>query len=268
MTYFLNLNRELTELINFNRVAAPNYDQTSIEEIEQVSRLTSSIPNLAAIKTSVTNFASYVKDAKDVHNIVGNARSSLSSILGKLQTLREIAVFGQNTTLTEELRTEYGAMMINEVKSILTAANQHSFQDTKLLTGNFTGRDFQIGPAQSDTLTLSFSGSTPYDLGLGDLSIENYSSAALSTESIDNAIAQISSSMSALSEYSQSLQSVLDKNNMSLIRMSDDDIENLSVKISSPRGTEREFRSLSATDITTFLYSENSFAKSTLSIKL
>jgi flagellin len=144
-------------------------------------------------------------------NNVGDAKSVLSIAEGGLMNVSEILL-----TIKEKIsQSTNGTFGADELQAVVTQVNdylaeigdivnQTKFSDNKLLSNNFTGKAFQIGPDAGDILTVSITQSlASNDLGLNGITTANVTTYIAS---VDKAINLVSTQI----QYVGSLSNRLD----------------------------------------------------------
>ncbi|MCL6617674.1 MAG: flagellin [Anoxybacillus ayderensis] len=159
------------------------------------------------------------RNALDAISLIQTAEGALGSIHSILQRMRELAVQAANGTNTSDDRGH----IQNEVDQLLTEidriAKNTTFNGTVLLSGGFSGVQFQIGANGGESIQLSISGVGTNDLGINGLSggastsLKTLSGAANAISTIDTAIEKISTIRGKLGAYQNRLEHTI--NNLS-----------------------------------------------------
>lgn len=261
MAFFVHLSNELDSLVNLARQSTSTIDTLDIQAPNGEAAVYSELANYDAIQTNLSLESGYLNDAKNAHQVLSDASQGISSITQNLAYLREITVFGENTALTVEQRTTWGAILHETLDEILQTSNQYTYDDVKLLDGSYTEQSFTYGEKTTNTLEINLSDITPNGLGIHDINIDNFENSRLATIAIDEALNQIASASTTVSQQKTQLDSHLASRHISFVNLTDDEIVNLNLNIVSDGKTFSNRRSISSDVITTYLYSQNILLK-------
>jgi len=148
-----------------------------------------------------------INNTGDAKSVLAIAEGGLLKISDILITIKEKASQATNGTFGSD---ELGAISIqvndylNEVDDIIA---QTKFSQTKLLSGNFTNKQFQIGPDAADQITVSLDRLlSSADFGLNTLTTLNVGSGA-TIASVDAAINTISLELQKVGSLTNRLDS-------------------------------------------------------------
>lgn len=150
------------------------------------SKLESSINSLKTSSQSI----SYAQGA------LNTASGGLDSQLSNLQRARELALQASNGTLSDSDRANLQQEFSQTIDAVDTTASQTSFAGNNLLDGSFTS-SVVTGESGSST-SLSVNSSSASSLGVDSLDISTQAGAEDALESIDSAIAQVSSQQASI----------------------------------------------------------------------
>lgn len=106
-----------------------------------------------------------IRNANDGVSLAQTTEAALNEVGSSLQRLRELAVQAANDTNSSSDRAALQAEAEQLVSEIDRIATQTTFNGRKVLDGSFTGRTFQIGANQGDTLSVSIKSSRAFNLG-------------------------------------------------------------------------------------------------------
>lgn len=120
------------------------------------------------------------------------ADGALSSTTDSLQQLRDLAVQASNGTLNQDDRANLQKQFDQVLGQIDDIARDTNFNGTNLLDGSFN-QSVQTGANKGDSTDVSIGSATANALGISSTNISTQASAQDALESIDNAIAQVSS---------------------------------------------------------------------------
>lgn len=150
-----------------------------------------------------------VRNANDGISLAQTAEGALQETTNLLQRMRELAVQSSNGTNTTEDRASLDAEFGQLIEEIDRIANETSFNNTKLLDGNFSAVKFQIGADAGQTIDVGIDGATASDLSVDSLSVATFSGAQAAIGSIDSAIAAVDTSRGDLGAVQNRLESTI-----------------------------------------------------------
>ena len=135
------------------------------------------------------------RNANDGISALQTADGSLQEVANLLQRARELSVQSANDSNTADDRTSLNGEIDNILAELDRLANTVAFNNQKLLDGNFSNKQFQIGANANQTISFSISSTQTKDLGaqirVGD-AFSNTVLAALGTITINNTTVVIS----------------------------------------------------------------------------
>ena len=106
-----------------------------------------------------------VRNANDAISLSQTAESALAGTTDLLQRARELAVQSANATNSSTDRTALQAEVTQLVAEIDRIAATTSFNGLKLLDGNFTNKQFQVGAMANETVGVSIANAQASALG-------------------------------------------------------------------------------------------------------
>ena len=166
MSLRINTNVDaLTAYNNLNKTQQSG--STSNERLSSGLRINRAADDAAGLAISqgltsqINGIGQAVRNAQDGINVVQTADGALSETHSILQRMRTLAVQSANDSndnaSRNDIQTEVNALS-TELDKI---ANNTTFNNIKLLDGNFTSKKFQVGYAANDTLDVNITqGST------------------------------------------------------------------------------------------------------------
>jgi flagellin len=107
---------------------------------------------MQARSRAVAQAINNVGDAKSVLSIAEGGLLNVSEIL---MTVREKVAQATNGVFGQEERNAIATQINDYMSEINDIVNQTKFSDQKLLSNQFTGKAFQIGPDAGDNITVS-----------------------------------------------------------------------------------------------------------------
>ena len=112
-----------------------------------------------------------VRNANDAISLSQTAESALAGTTDLLQRARELAVQSANATNSQTDRTALQAEVTQLVAEIDRIATTTSFNGLKLLDGNFSNKQFQVGAMANETVGVTIANAKSSALG-GAASVE------------------------------------------------------------------------------------------------
>jgi flagellin len=162
------------------------------------------------------SIAQAVNNTGDAKSLLGIAEGGLMNISEIMIIIKEKASQATNGTFgPDELNAVLTQVndFLNEIDDIIA---QTKFSDQRLLSGNFTGRFFQIGPDSPDQLDVSIDALvSSADFGLNELTIDNIGTAE-TMKKIEDALTVISMQIQYVGSLSNRLDFKEDVLNISL----------------------------------------------------
>lgn len=95
-----------------------------------------------------------VRNTQDGVSVVQTAEGALTETHSILQRMRDLAVQSANDSNDTSSRTAINAEATQLKAELTRIADKTTFNNVKLLDGNFTGKEFQVGYAAGDTITV------------------------------------------------------------------------------------------------------------------
>lgn len=145
--------------------------QTSLERLSSGLRINGARDDAAGLAIS-ERFTSQIKglnqairNANDAISLSQTAESALAGTTDLLQRARELAVQSANATNSSTDRAALQAEVTQLVAEIDRIASTTSFNGLKLLDGNFTNKQFQVGSQANETVGVSIASAKAASLG-------------------------------------------------------------------------------------------------------
>ena len=144
-----------------------------------------------------------IRNTQDGVSVVQTAEGALTETHAILQRMRDLAVQSVNGSNDGDSRNALNAEATELKKELTRIADKTTFNNVKLLDGSFSGKDFQVGYASGDTITVAISSSgtsgfSAADLGVSALSLATSGGAASAIASLDTAIKSVSTARANL----------------------------------------------------------------------
>jgi len=146
------------------------------------------------------------RNSQDSISLIQTAEGALNETHSILQRMRELSVQAANDTNVAADRTAIKTEIDELNKEITRISNQTEFNTQKLLDNSFSGKQFQIGANNGQTITLSISGMSATALGVNGIAVTNTTVANAAVSSIDAAITRVSTERSKLGAYQNRLE--------------------------------------------------------------
>ena len=176
-----------------------------------------------------------IRNTQDGVSVVQTAEGALTETHAILQRMRDLAVQSVNGSNDGDSRNALNAEATELKKELTRIADKTTFNNVKLLDGSFSGKDFQVGYASGDTITVAISSSgtsgfSAADLGVSALSLATSGGAASAIASLDTAIKSVSTARANLGAMQNRFEHTI--KNLSVTQ------ENLSASESRIRDTD------------------------------
>jgi len=146
------------------------------------------------------------RNSQDSISLIQTAEGALNETHSILQRMRELAVQAGNDTNVAADRTAIKTEIDELNKEINRIAGQTEFNTQKLLDGTFSGKQFQIGANNGQTITLSVNSMAATSLAVDSIAVSTTVTANAAVASIDAAITTVSSERSKLGAYQNRLE--------------------------------------------------------------
>jgi len=140
------------------------------------------------------------QNAEQAKNMVQTAEGFLNEIHNMLGRMRELAVQSASDTVATGDRTSLHAEFAKLREEIGRIATSAEYNNSALLDGTFTDKQFQVGPnGESDnTITFSILGVAPTDMSIDTTDISTLAGAVSAMTELTTAIDYVSSVRSGL----------------------------------------------------------------------
>lgn len=149
-------------------------------------------------------------NAQDGQSLIQTAEGAMNEIHSVLQRMRELTVQAKNDTYLQSDRGKIQTEVEQLQCEITRISNQTEFNQMKLLDGSFTGKQFQVGANDGQTIGLAISKCDAASLKVNNIAA-NIGGAAKGSaltnqlKTIDEAISSISTKRSNLGAKSNRL---------------------------------------------------------------
>mgnify|MGYP003958724189 CR=1 FL=1 len=145
--------------------------QTALSRLSSGLRINSAKDDAAGLAISerfnsqIKGLNQAVRNANDAISLSQTAESALAGTTDLLQRARELAVQSANATNSSTDRTALQAEVTQLVAEIDRIATTTSFNGLKLLDGNFSNKQFQVGAMANETVGVSIANAKSSALG-------------------------------------------------------------------------------------------------------
>ena len=186
-----------------NLTSSSNALATSMERLSSGLRINSAKDDAAGLAISnrlnsqVRGLDVGMRNANDAISIAQIAEGAMQEQTNMLQRMRDLTVQATNgANSTSDI-----AALQNEMDSLATEitaiANTTAFGDTKLTSGGYTDKVFQVGHKGGETISVTISSTTAADLAVSSLVLTSAANSG-SLSAIDSAISNIDAQRSKL----------------------------------------------------------------------
>ncbi|MDA9847834.1 flagellin [Luminiphilus sp.] len=145
--------------------------QTALSRLSSGLRINSAKDDAAGLAISerfnsqIKGLNQAVRNANDAISLSQTAESALAGTTDLLQRARELAVQSANATNSSTDRTALQAEVTQLVAEIDRIASTTSFNGLKLLDGNFSNKQFQVGAMANETVGVTIANAKSNALG-------------------------------------------------------------------------------------------------------
>lgn len=232
----LRINQNIAAMNAYrNLTVSENQLSKSLEKLSSGFRINRAADDAAGLvvseglRSQVRGLGVAVRNAQDGISVVQTAEGALTETTAILQRMRDLTLQAQNEGASD---ADAEAAAQEEVDQLLAEldriADTTRFGSTKLLDGNYTDKDFQVGANTGETITVSIGDMSSAAAGLDVAGLSVTSSTALA--SIDAAISEVSSARGELGAIQNRLEHTIA--NLNVAR------ENLAASESRVRDTD------------------------------
>ena len=147
-------------------------------------------------------------NAQDGISCVQTAEGALAEVHDMLQRMNELAIKASNDTMTSVDRGYIDAEVQQLKTEIDRVRSTTTFNEMNLLTGEFTGKNLQVGAEKGQFITISIGNMDCTTLGINDAKVSGTSNAFAQSaiDKIKAALAKVSSQRSDLGAVQNRLE--------------------------------------------------------------
>ena len=191
---------------NTNRMLSSNVKAVvkSTEKLSsgyQVNRAADDAAGLSIsekMRNQIRGINQAVKNSEDGVSLIQTAEGNMNEIHSILQRMGELATKAANDvndtddrqTITDEI-----TQLVTEIDSI---ASKAEFNGTKLLDGDFSGKQLQVGAKEGENMEITIAAMTASGLDVSSLDVTSHDAASSAMTSITDAIKTVSGARSKL----------------------------------------------------------------------
>lgn len=151
-------------------------------------------------------------NAEDGQNLIKTAEGALGEIHSCIQRMRELTVQAANDTNVTSDRVAISCEIQALQDEIDRIASQTEFNTMKLLDGNFTDKNLQVGANKSQNIAFSINEMTTTGLGINSVStgVDTYANATGNIATVNSALDMVSLQRSKLGALQNRLDHTID----------------------------------------------------------
>jgi flagellin len=181
------------------------------------------------------------RNAQDGNNVVGAAEGALTEVHSILQRMRDLAVQSANSgSLDASAQGDIQNEVVSLASELDRISSQTTFNNVKLLDGSFSAKNFQVGYAATDQISVTIDSGTAtkgfsstdlaVQAGLGGVDLSTGAGATAALTLIDAAIQNVSTARGTLGAAQNRFGHIINAVNVA--------VENLSASKSNIKDTD------------------------------
>ncbi|HKK89841.1 MAG TPA: flagellin [Desulfobacteraceae bacterium] len=220
MSFSINTNTTAAYANNYLGTAR-NAMSASLERISTGNQINSAADNASglsiadSLRSQAHGMGQAMRNANDGISVSQIADSSLGDVNNILDTIRTKAIQAADAGQSTESRQAIQADIDSSLKAIDQIAGTTSYNGQKLLSGNFTNKQFQTGTNPGETTDLSIDSTQTTNLGdmeksdgsLADIDVTTAEGARRAMEITDQALEQVGTIRSNIGSSQNQLES-------------------------------------------------------------
>lgn len=204
----LNANRQLS--ITNTNLARSTEKLSSGYRINRASDDAAGLSISEKMRGQIRGLKQASTNAQDGQSLIQTAEGAMNEIHSVLQRMRELTVQAKNDTYLKEDRGKIQTEVEQLQCEITRISNQTEFNQMKLLNGTFSGKQFQVGANDGQTIGIGISKCDAASLGVANIAAnigaaDKGSALTDQLKTIDTAISKISTRRSNLGAKSNRL---------------------------------------------------------------
>ncbi len=188
---------------------------TSMQRLSSGLRINSAKDDAAGLAISnrltsqVNGLNQAIRNANDGISVAQTAEGALDETNTILQRIRTLAVQSANDSYSASDREYMQAEVDELLLEVDRIASSTKFGSQELLDGTYSGKQFQVGADNGETVTVSIGSSSTGALGVSGLGVGTATSAGLTIASVDLALASLNEDRADLGAIQSRLESVV-----------------------------------------------------------
>lgn len=196
------------QAVNTNRMLGQNVKavKKATEKLSsgyQVNRAADDAAGLSIsekMRNQIRGINQAVKNSEDGVSLIQTAEGNMNEIHSILQRMGELATKAANDVNATEDRDAIAAEMSQLRDEIDSISSKAAFNGTKLLTGDFSSKNLQVGANSGENMTISIAtmNTAALELTSADVDVSTHSKASAAITKITDAIKTVSSARSDL----------------------------------------------------------------------
>lgn len=198
---------------------------SSLEKLSSGRRINKAADDAAgmtishSLSSQARGIGQAIRNANDAISMAQVADGALNESSSLINTIRTKAVQAANGSQSLESRKALQANINKALDQLNNIAQNTSFNNQKLLSGNFTNKTFQVGAYSGETVSTSIDSTEASQLGsqelgqLSDINVLTEEGAQAAIAIADEALSQLDSTRSEIGSFQNQLTSTI--NNLS-----------------------------------------------------
>ena len=161
----LRINQNIDALNSYRNLSVTQGQMSkSLEKLSSGFRINRAADDAAGLaiseglRSQVGGIKVAVRNAQDGVSVVQTAEGALTETHSILQRMRDLAVQSSNDSNDDNSRSAIDEESQALQSELTRIAEKTTFNNINLLDGSFSGKDFQVGYAAGDTITVSVTG--------------------------------------------------------------------------------------------------------------
>jgi flagellin len=161
---------------------------------------------LSRLDAEIRSSAQASRNIGDAMNLGAVADAGAAGVTENVQRIRELSVQAGNDTLTTSDRESIQAE-INQLRDgINQIASSTNFNQSNLLDGSFTNKNFQVGTGSTDSVNVSIGSLSSAALGLDSIDVSSTANALAGVDSASSALDTTLSVRSQIGSFQNNME--------------------------------------------------------------
>lgn len=194
---------------------------SSLERLSSGKRINKAADDAAgmtishSLSSQARGLGQAIRNANDAISMAQVADGALDESASLINTIRTKAVQAANGSQSFESRQALQADINKALDSLNNIAQNTSFNNQKLLSGNFTNKTFQVGANSGETVSTSIDSTEASHLGsqelgqLSDINVLTEEGAQAAIAIADEALSQLNTTRSEIGSFQNQLTSTI-----------------------------------------------------------